>query len=222
MQIKATAQGQLDFVNNYYVLPFNLTCTDSPQNCEPYAYYGNQTQNWRNWDFELVLSQQNASSSVKATLIQFISTQNGNVSQKVPRIVEDSIAYPHDINVNPNCNSSGTQFCVTFFRRIFNGVVTGATPPPPNGPAGTWYVNWLVSTPQTGPNGETTGQLEFAPGNGYQSPGGDQTFQFPSGAPGLDPTTSFSVPWFGLTPPAWMQAPNPAAQLTNGEVSNNP
>ena len=222
MQIKYTVQGPLDFVGNWYVLAFNLNCTDTTgQTCEPYATYGNQTQNWHNWDFEIIVGQANSSSSVQYVMWQFQTQQTTNGTQKVALRVPVA---PQDIVLNPNCNGNQTQFCLTIFRRVFNGVQqTGVsptpTPAPVNGPGGVWYVNWMVASPQGGPGSLAPGAAVWAPG-----PQGinDQTFQYPAGSPGINVTTAFDLPWTGQLPPTWAQAPAPSAQVTGGEVINNP
>lgn len=215
MQIKVTAQGTLDFVHNWYVLPFDLTCA-AAGNCMPYAANGTQANNWSNWDFEIVVGQPNGSSSVQAALIQFINQTNSTTKQPV---LVNNYAPNVDLVVNPNCNGNNTQFCVTFFRRIFNGIQPGPTPPPA-GPGGTWYMNFLVASSQAGFNaGNPVGQPIFAPGTGGVQ---DQTWTFPANPPGVDVTTSFDTPYNGQLPPAWPQAPSQASQLTQFEVINNP
>lgn len=215
MQIKVTAQSNLDFVNNWYVLPFDLTCANGTP-CTPYAVNGTQTNNWQNWDFEMVIGQPNGSSSVQAILYQFLNLTNSTtkyatqVQNFTPNI---------DLVVNPNCNGSNTQFCVTFFRRIFNGINPGPTPPP-GGPGGTWYLNFLVASPQAGFNANNpVGQPIFAPGTGGLT---DQTFQFPANPAGLDVSTNFDQTLNAQPSPPWMQASSGAAQLTFFEVRNNP
>lgn len=219
MQIKVTTQGPLDFVNNWYVLPFNLHCSGSPQNCEPYAINGTGANNWLNWDFEMVVFQPNVASPLQTAFYQFVAPQSGpNTTQKAPVFLNNYSK--QDLVVNPNCNGTNTQFCVTFNRRIFNGVQIGPspTPAPTKGPGGTWFVNWLVASPQAGAGGPP-GQVIFAPGQGQLN---DQTFQFPAANPGIDVTTAFDQQWLAQPSPPWMQAPNAAAQITGGEVINNP
>jgi len=220
MQIKVTTQGQLDFVNNWYVVPFNLHCASSPQNCEPYAINGTNANNWLNWDFELVVFQPNVASPLQTAFYQFVTPQSGpNTTQKTPVLLNNYSR--QDVVVNPNCNGTNTQFCVTLNRRIFNGLpstLPNPTPAPTNGPGGTWFVNWLVASPQGAPTGQV-GQVLFAPGVGGLT---DQTFQFPSGSPGIDVTTHFDQQWLAQPSPPWMQAGNAAAQITGGEVINNP
>lgn len=218
MQIKYSTQGNLDFVNNWYVLAFDLNCTDAPQTCEPYAKDGNQLQNYHNWDFEIIVGQFSASSTVQAQLWQFLSQQTANGTQKVPQRVPLG---PQDIVINPNCNGNQTTFCLTIFRRVFNGIAVGAnpTPGPANGPGGVWYINWFVASPQPGANGAPTGTPVWAPG---QQGINDTTFQYPDGNPGLEMTQTFDIPWTALLPPTWQSAPTPSAQVTGGEVNNNP
>lgn len=213
MQIKVTAQGPIDFVNNWYVLPFDLTCAGGG-NCMPYAVNGTQANNWLNWDFELVVGQPNGSSSVQAQLIQFLNQTNNTT--KVPVFVTNFT--PNlDLTVT-NCGTQN-QFCVTFFRRIFNGQQPGPTPPP-GGPGGTWYINFLVASPQAGFNQTNpVGQPIFAPGSGGLI---DQTFTFPANPPGLNVANHFDIVMNAQPAPPWMQAQDAAAQLTQFEVINNP
>ncbi len=217
MQIKFTTQGNLDFVNNWYVLAFDLNCTDSTgQTCEPYAYNGNAAHNYFDWDFEMVLYQPNTSSAVQTSLWEFVQQTVGTT--KVP------VAVPFvpgvDIFINPNCNNNSTQYCVTVNRRIFNGVATvpNPTPAPLNGPGGTWYINWLVASPQRGPNGEPAGAPIWAPGpNGIND---TSQFKFPLASPGINVNTSFDQIWNADA--SWPQAGPQSAQGISGEVINSP
>ncbi|MFN2448569.1 MAG: hypothetical protein ABR508_02080 [Candidatus Baltobacteraceae bacterium] len=220
MQIKYSTQAQLDFVNNRYVLAFDLFCTDVPQNCEPYATYGTQLQNYRNWDFEMVVGQPNASSPVQVAFWQFQTQSTVNGTQKVA--IQAPFIPNVDIVINPNCDGNQMQFCLTINRRIFDGVqIANATPPPANGPGGVWYINWIVASPQGGANGQPAGTPSWAPG---QQGVNDTTFQFPDGNPGLDVTQSFNLAWTAQPSPPWTQnaGTGPSGQVAGGAVINSP
>ncbi len=228
MQIKFSTQGPLDFVNNYYVLAFNTSGTGS----EPYAQFGNQQQNWLDWSFEIVVGQPNAGSQVQVSLWQFVSTQsiNGGTIKQPYRLQYN----PQDIVLNPNCNNTQTQFCVTINRQVFNGITATAAPSsspsaspssspsptpsgspaptstPLNGPASTWFINWFVASP----TGNPTGQVISAAGSFGIT---DTTF-----IQQYDMTTQFDSPWTQPLPPAVPAAPNPSSQIVGGEVVNSP
>ncbi len=220
MQIKFATQGPLDFVNNFYVLAFNTSGTGT----EPYAQNGSQQQNWLNYSFEIVVGQPNFASQVQVALWQFVTTQstNGGTIKQPYRIQYN----PQDIVLNPNCNGTQTQFCLTIYRHVFNGITATAAPSasptagatasaaptssPINGPASTWFVNWFVASP----NGNPSGQVISAAG-----PFGvtDTTF-----IQQYDMTTAFDSPWTQGLPPVVPSAPSPSSQIVGGEVLNSP
>ncbi len=212
MQIKFSTQGPADFVNNYYVLAFNT----SGAGTEPYAINGNQTQNWLNFSYELVIYQANTSSAVQASLWQFVSTQSTNGGTiKTP--VRVNVINPQDLFVIPNCGSAN-QFCVTLNRTIFVTAFTSPTPSPspsaspgpPNGIANTWFINWFIASPA----GSPSGQVISAAGTFGIT---DTTFNKL-----YDITTSFDQTWSQPLPPAVPAAPSQASQITGGEVLNVP
>lgn len=210
MQIKFSTQGTLDFVNNWYVLAFNSSGTGT----EPYAKYGNQLQNWLNYSFEIIVFQPNAGSPVQASVWQFGSTSGPNGPLKTPYAVQP--IPPQNLFVTPNCNGSGTQFCITFNRQIFITTAPFASPSPapsatgaPGGVANTWFINWFVAQP----GGNPSGQVVSAAG-----PFGitDTTFMQQ-----YDVSTTFDNPW-NQSVAGVPQAPSPASQIIGGEVLNNP
>jgi hypothetical protein len=221
MQIKFTVQGQLDFSNNWYVLAFNTSGTGG----EPYAVYGNQSQNWKDWWAEIIVFQP-PGGQVEAFMYQFI-TQQGTGSLKSPYNITSRIN-PQQLQVNPNCNGLGTQFCVTVDRHIFIPVTatpapgasptatpTGApspTPTPATGTAATWFVNWFVASPSAG-NNAPFGSVLSAPGVlGPQ----DTSFQYK-----VDTTTAVdTTPW--LAQAGWATGPTPSGTVGGGEILNNP
>lgn len=213
MQIKVTTKGPVDFVDTWYVFPVDLTCSAGAP-CMPYAINGTQNNDWLNWDFALVVGQPSGASSVQTELVQFITEPNTTI--KVPAIVQN---YAPGLELTvANCGSRN-QFCVTFLRRIFNGIEPGPTPSP-SGPAGNWYINFLAVAPQASFNqNNPVGQVIFAPGFGGLN---DQTFTFPVNTPGLDVATQFDQTLYAPPSPPWMTAPNASAQLTQFEVSNYP
>jgi hypothetical protein len=206
MQIKFTTQGQADFVNNIYVLAFNTSGTGT----EPYAINANQTNNWLNLSFEILIFQPNASSPVQAQVWQFVSSQGPNGPLKTPRILTGIL--PQDLIITPNCNMQ-TTFCVTINRRIFTNAFCPQTSPPAGGSAcvaNTWFINWFVASP----GGTPPGQLISSAGDFGVT---DTTF-----VKQYDITTNFDFPWTQALPPAVPQAPSQASQITGGEVLNVP
>jgi hypothetical protein len=178
----------------------------------PYAPYGTQTQNWHNWDYEILVFQPNGSSTVQVRMWQFATQNTTNGPQKVAFPIQ--FIPQVQIVLNPNCNSTGMQFCLTIDRSLFSGVPTGSATPPP--PGNIWYINWIVASPNA-PAGSPQGSVLNAPGLGGPN---DTTFQFPSAGAGVNVTTGFDQQWFADA--SWPQAPNPAAQYSGGEVLNNP
>lgn len=213
MEIKFTMANPVNFVNDWYVLAFNVSCTDTTgQTCEPYAQYGNQVRNWLNWDYEIIVFQPNTSSSVQVQMWEFLRQQSVNGPTKQP--IQLSFTPRVDINLLTNCNGTANQFCVIVNRRLFNGIVQGGATPPP--PSNVWYVNWIVASPNA-PAGQPQGQAINAPGiQGIN----DTTFQFPAGAPGINVTTTFDQQWFADT--SWPQPSDPGAAYAGGEVINAP
>ncbi|HKU66817.1 MAG TPA: hypothetical protein VJP85_03480 [Candidatus Baltobacteraceae bacterium] len=226
MQIKFNTYQQMDFTNVWYVLALNTSGVVAPGTTgEPYAFNGNQQQNWINYSFEIIVSQLQGQSGPTASLYQFVSQSNpgGGPPIKVPTQLTVSDAQMH---LNANCNGSGTQFCVTIDRHVFSGVGPTATPSPTASPSsspssspapaigGVWYINWFTVTPGSPPSG---GQVIDAPGT--QGPS-DQRWLPPN--TNYDTTTAFDLLWNGVPPPGWPQVANPAAQISGGEVLNNP
>jgi hypothetical protein len=212
IEIKYTMANPVDFVNDWYVLAFDVTCTPPAQTCTPYAQYGTQNTGWFNWDYEIVVYQPNSSSGVQVAMYAFVNQQTTNGSQKYPFPVQ--AIQPLQLNVITNC-SGPNQFCVIFNRSLFNGNYVQGTSATPPVAGNTWYVNWIVASP----SGNPQGQAINAPG---QLGPNDTTFAFPSNGQGLDVTTAFDQRWTALAPPAWNTPPNPAAQYQSGEVINNP
>lgn len=200
MQIKFNTAGQLDFANNWYVLAFNTSGTGG----EPYAIYGNQAQNWTNWSAEILVYQLQSSSQPVAVMWQFI-TQQGTGSLKAPYQVR--VTTPQQLQLNPNCNGLGTQFCVTVDRHIF-------IPPTATPTAATWYVNWFVASPQTSVSAPNSGTVVSAPGPlGIND---SSVFQYT-----VDTTLVTDVaPWTRQS--AWPAGPTDSATIAGGEILNNP
>jgi hypothetical protein len=235
MQIKFNTVAPLQFANVWYVIALNTSGTGG----EPYAINGNQTQNWLDYSFEIIVFQLPGSSAPQAELIQFISQPGiGGGTVKTPS--QPLVVTQQQLQLIPNCNGSGTQFCVTVDRHVFAGLInSGATPtpspttspstspspsaspsatpsPPPFG--GTWYINWFTVNPANAP--QAGGQVIDAPGTG----GPLDTTWVPPNPPShnYDTTTAFDASWQYVAPPGWPQVANQAAQIAGGEVLNNP
>jgi len=59
MQIKFNTTQQMDFTNVWYVIALNTSgVAASGTTGEPYAFYGNQNQNWTNYSFEIIVAQE--------------------------------------------------------------------------------------------------------------------------------------------------------------------
>jgi hypothetical protein len=201
MLVKFTTQGPLDFVNNWYVLAFDVDGKG-----EPYALYANQANNWTNVNWEIIVEQPAGTASPQVLLWAFVQQSGGSTLKQPYGPVQFN---PQDIVPNYNCNSSLTQFCLTINRNIFS-----------LGPSGTaaagnsWFINWFVASPSGGASGVPAGTVISAPG---QTGINDTSFVY-----NVDVTTTFDTTWTGYAPPAWPAAPSAAAQLMGGEVANNP
>ena len=233
MQIKFNTAQQMDFTNVWYVLALNTSGTGG----QPYAINGNPAQNWLNFSFEIIVYQPQGSSQVQALVYQFISQPSpGGGSAKVP--YGPFVINPQQLQLIPNCNGSGTQFCLTIDRTVFQGVLAtpsptptttpSATPSPTASPSGspsptsspsappfggTWSINWFTVNP--GGGAVTAGRVIDAPGTGGAT---DVSWLPPSQT--YNTTTTFDLPW--TTPAGWPQVSNQAAQIAGGEVLNSP
>jgi len=197
-QVRFTAGAPLDFQNVAYIVAFNTSGTGG----EPYAINGNQTRNWQDYSFEIVLG--GGGGIVQPTVFQFITQNRGGGSVKVPFRLQPTA---QQLQFDPNCNGQGTQLCVTFDRRLFNGIQTGGSPSPsPTPQSSQWFVNWFTAD-------ASTRQPLDAPGLGGVN---DTSFVFGP----LDTTVSFDQLWTAAA--GWPQAPTPQSQIVGGEVLNNP
>ena len=237
MQIKFNTAGAMNFSNVWYVLAFNTSGTGG----EPYAINGNPNQNWLDFSFEIIISQAQGQLSPQATLVQFLSQPGvGGGTLKVPRF---PLPYtPQQLQLNPNCNGQQTQICVTIDRALFSGLAQATAPPttspsaspsgsptasPSSSPTATptsqpfsnvWYINWFTVNPSSSPT--NPGQVIDAPG-----PNGPTDVTWVPENPAshnYNITTQIDAPWNAVPPPGWPQVALPAAQISGGEVLNNP
>lgn len=233
MQIKFNTYQTMDFTNVWYVIALN-TATPAPgTNGEPYAFNGNPQQNWVNYSFEIIVYQLPGQSAPTASLVQFISqTGVGGGIIKVPS--QPFTVTPQQLQLNPNCNGNGTQFCITIDRHVFSGIGSAtATPSPTTSPttspsasptasptpgatSGVWYINWFTVQP-TGAGPQGGGSVIDAPGALGPS---DQQWLPPN--TNYDTGTAFDSPWNAVPAPGWPQVTPSQAQIAGGEVLNAP
>lgn len=242
MQIKFNTYQTMDFTNVWYVIALNTSGVAAPgTNGEPYAFFGNSQQNWTNFSFEIIVSQLSGQPGPTAAVYQFVSVPNPGGGPPIKSPVQLYGLSSAQLNLNPNCNGSGTQFCVTIDRHVFSGIRGTASPSPSPSPSasaspspsaspsasptasptssppavgGIWYINWFTVTPGSPPSG---GQVVDAPGTGGPS---DQQWLPPN--TNYDTTMGFDLPWNAVPVPGWPQAASPAAQIAGGEVLNSP
>lgn len=237
MQIKFNTAGTMDFTNVWYVIALNTSGTGT----EPYAINGNQQQNWLDYSFEIIVFQGQGQIAPQAELIQFLTQPNpGGGTVKVPS-APFTVAQ-QQLQLNPNCNGSQTQFCVTIDRHLFSGLngsapsaspssSPSATPstspsaspsgspsasPTPGAFSGVVYVNWFT----VNPSGAVAagGQVIDAPGLG----GATDHSWLPENPPShnYDTSRTFDYPWNAV--PGWTPVSSAAAQIAGGEVLNSP
>lgn len=242
MQIKFNTSSAMDFTNVWYVIALNTSGPAPGTNGEPYAFFGNNAQNWVNYSFEIIVYQLQGQTSPTASLVQFVTTTGpGGGTVKTP--TQPLTVNPQQLQLFPNCNGAGTQFCLTIDRHIFSGIGATAAPsaspsptptgsasaspsaspsgspsptPTPGAIAGVWYINWFTVQPTgAGPTGG--GSVIDAPGPLGAS---DQTWLPPN--TNYDTTTAFDLTWNAVPPPGWKQVTPAAAQIAGGEVLNAP
>jgi hypothetical protein len=235
MQIKFNTVGTLDFQNVWYVLAFNTSGVAAGGTTgEPYAINGNPQQNWLNYSWEIIIFQPVGTSTPTALVYEFVTT-TGVGGGTIKTYYGPLVLTPQQFTLIPNCNGAGTQFCLTFDRTIFSGVLASpvpssspstspstsptasATPIPlsTGAPSTTWYINWFTVSP---------GSANVPPGQVIDAPGPtgalDQTFLPPNKT--YNVSTTFDFPWTAVPPPGWPQVTNQSAQIQGGEVLNAP
>ncbi|MHB8355630.1 MAG: hypothetical protein ACYDDQ_02945 [Vulcanimicrobiaceae bacterium] len=224
MQVKFQTQGQMDFANVRYVIMFNTSGTGG----EPYAN-GYQT-NYQNYSFALVVGG-SGNSVAQPVLYQYIhQTGPGGAVAIVPYRLYYT---PQQLTFLPNSNGLGTEFSITFDRTLFYGISVTPSPSPTatasasasaspspspssSPPAATpqpqpttasqttWYVNFFTT--------DTSGNPLDAFGIGGAT---DQSFVW-----SIDTTKIFDQQQFvGQNA---TQAPYASAQISIGEIANNP
>ncbi len=243
MQIKFNTYQTMDFNSVWYVIALNTSGVAAPgTNGMPYAFYGNSAQNWNNYSFEIIVAQLPGQLRPTATMYQFVNERNPGGGNPIKTPVAMNALSSVQLNLNPNCNNSGMQFCVTIDRHVFSGVGATATPSTTPSPSpspspsvspsgspsasptaspssappaisGVWYINWFTVSPGNAPQG---GQVINAPGIG-----GPSDVQWLPPNQTYDTSTSFDFPW--NADPGWTQAQTPAgAAIAGGEVLNSP
>jgi hypothetical protein len=238
MQIKFNTYQTMSFTDVWYVIAINTSGPAPGTNGEPYAFFGNNAQNWVNYSFEIIVYQLPGQGAPTAALVQFVTTTGlGGGTIKVPTTLGVN---PQQLQLNPNCNGQGTQFCLTIDRHVFSGLgqptatpspsptpASSASPSPSPGPSstgspappavsGVWYINWFSVQP-SGTAGGAGGTVIDAPG---PQGANDQTWLPPN--INYDTATAFDQPWNAVPSPGWPQVTPADAQIAGGEVLNAP
>ncbi|MBV9269869.1 MAG: hypothetical protein JO165_02165 [Candidatus Eremiobacteraeota bacterium] len=197
MQVKFRTAQPMDFTNVRYVIAFNTSGTGGT----PYPLYCNASNNWRDCYFQFIVG--GNGSSATAQLIQFFRQPGPNNTVSVS--IQNLPFTPQDVILTTNSNSQQTEFTLTFNRALLYGLTpSGATAPPTTAAQVNWQMNFFTT--------DTSGTILDTPGfNGAN----DVTFSF-----SVDVTQPFDTQF--TSPPGATQAANQAAQITSGEVINNP
>ena len=239
IQIKFSTVQPLDFVNTWYVIALNTAGPAPGTNGMPYPLNGNQSQNWLNYSFEIIVAQQQGQSGPQASIIQFVTQPNPGGGPPLKYPTQPFTLTPQQLLLTPNCNGQGTQFCLLIDRNVFAGLISSSPTPSPSptptasptatpsgspspSPStspptvtGTWFINWFT----VNPGGATSGAGAVIDAPGPQGVN-DQTWT-PAGSP-YNTATQFDVPWQAVPPPGWPQASSGSAQIAGGEVLNTP
>lgn len=247
MQIKFNVQGTLDFTDYIYIVAFNTGQNTSGGSGEPYAYYATSQYNYRDLDFEMLVTNQNGVPAV--TIYPFVN-ESGSAGGTI-KVPANPILYnPQALQLYPNCNGQQTQFCITFDRSLLilpntatpapcftfgspSPSPTGSVSPSPSPSASAspsaspsssaspapGACPWYLNWWVATPNGSgTPGQVVDAPGlNGVLD---QSNFNF-----NIDTTTSSSCNYAACLWTAvlgWPQAPSESAQISGGQVINSP
>ena len=247
IEIKFRTAQPLDFVNTWYVIAINTEGQAPGTNGMPYPVNGNQSMNWQNYSFEIIVSQLPGQTGPQAAIIQFITQRAvGGGIVKYPS--QPFTVTPQQLLLTPNCDALGTTFCLLIDRNLFAGLgsttpgpssspsatpssspspspsptsSTSPSPSPSGSPptlTGSWFINWFTVTPGGGgPQAAGQGSVIDAPG-----PQGvtDQTW-VANGEP-YNTGNAFDVPWQAVPPPGWPQVSTGSAQIAGGEVLNSP
>ena len=204
IQLKFNTAGALDFTNFWYVFAIN-TGQNASQVGEPYGLFANQQQNWRNEDFQVIVSAQNGVPA--AAIIPFVNSVGGNgQSIKVP--LQPIIYSPQSVVVNPNCNGTGTQFCVTLTRSVLSPPPGSGSPSP--SPTASSSSGCTSSSPSPAPTGTATASPSPSP-----TPTGSPTSS-PTGSPSPSGGCIWYINW-------WVaQAGTPNAPVSTSLIYDAP
>lgn len=239
MQVKIMTAGPIDLGSYYYGLIFNTSGTGG----QPYAYFANSNQNWHNITFVLVIGGQSlggitnpAGGTYQLYSLLTTGSATGQIKELYPQNPAQQLLY-----VTMNCDGQQNELCVTFSRSAMNCVFSSASPssspssspsaspsPSPTGssvPSGgtcppltsNWYINWFTAQGGSSPGmTQGLGQVLDAPGQGGPN---DQSWT-PTTFTSIDTTQVLDVRWGAQA--GWPTGMPPSAQLTGGEVLNNP
>jgi len=200
MQIKFRTANPMDFTNVRYAIIFNT----SGNGQEPYA--NGYLSGYANYSFGMFVG--GANTSVSPQVFAYVQ-QPGTNGNLIPVQI---FPPPQLLTLQTNTNGQNTEFTITFSRSIFSGgptaspLPTGATAPPTTLAQQSWNINFITTDPTLVP-------LDALGTNGKN----DVTFSL-----SVNTATVFDFVQQLTVPAGAVQAPLPAAQLSGGEILNNP
>ncbi len=217
MWVKFTVAGSLNYSTYDYIIVFNTTgngLTPLPN--------GGAQANYSAFSDAFIVSG-NASGGVVAVPVQFVTSSGTSLPPAVIALNPP----PQDFQFNANSNNLGTQFQITFDRKIFSSILATASPssspspsPSPSGspsptpsPSGknVWKANCFVTQPGT-INGSVS---NYVPVDSLGIGGGTDTSYV---APNLNTTTAFDIPQNAQGPPT----SDTASTIVSCEFANTP
>lgn len=213
MSLRFRVNGPLDFNNIQYVIVFNTSGSTSSSNGMPYA--NALTTGFQNYSYAWIVG--GTGTGAQAELVQyFVNISNGTIGT-TPVVVP---AGQSQLQVG----TSGTQneFTLQFARALFNqpnpSVATSPNPAPTTTAQQTWFINFFTANanPQ---NGQVGTAIDANGTTGIQDTSfilSIPTQQVVTGSSGI-PNNPYIKP-AGSS----VAGSNPAAQINQTEVDNNP
>ena len=201
MLIRYRTANPMDFQNNRYLIVFNT----SGNGGQPYANGFNT--GYANYSFIFAIGGFNG--VVQANLYQIIAQPGGAAGQ--PSQVQLQFG-PQQVQLLTNSNGQNTEFTLNFDRTLMYGIPGATASPIPQGPQPTtspqsvWNVNFITTDKSSNP-------LDALGIGGVN----DTSFVLP-----LPVSTAFDYLSQLTVPAGATQSAVPAAQLSGGEIINNP
>jgi len=196
MEVKFRVSQPFNFGNVRYWVVFNTSGTGGT----PYA--NGYLNNYQNYSFAFVVGG-NGVTVPSPRLYEYVAQTNG-----APAVAVELFYTPQQVIFTPNSNGQNTEFTILFARSIFAGITSPSPSPSPSASPGfstTWYYNFFT----TDNNNNPLDALGI---------GGPQDTSYQGGPLNIASVfdTTFNVPAGAV------QASQPTAQITGGEIINNP